>query len=71
MVFRTTVTGDGYPQLGDAARIAGFEPGALVDVIVTRSGSLILARDTDPRAIEAAFRPLPSTTGRPAALGAK
>lgn len=57
-MFRTAVRSDGALVLGDDARRLGFEPGALVDVIVTRAGSLILALN-DETAIEAPYKALP------------
>jgi hypothetical protein len=60
MTFRATVNLNGQLQLGEAAYHAGFTPGEVVEVILTRSGSLILALDTTPTAIEAPYRSLPS-----------
>jgi hypothetical protein len=44
-MHRTVVLSDGSIELGDQARLAGYTPGAVVDVIVTCAGSLILALD--------------------------
>lgn len=49
---RTAIAADGSLQLGEAARCIGFAPGAVVDVIVTRSGSLILALADDAQVLD-------------------
>lgn len=52
---------DGTLKLGRAAEQAGFTPGTLVQVILTRAGSLILAIDHETTAIDvlpAFVRPL-------------
>ena len=54
-MLRTAVRADGCLPLGEAASRLGFVPGALVDVIVTSAGTLILAINTDPP-IEVPFR---------------
>lgn len=67
MTFKAAVNSVGQLQLGEAAHRAGFTPGQVVEVILARSGSLILALDTAPTAIEAPYRSLPSwlvLTGR-------
>lgn len=56
-MFRAVVRQDGSLQLGEEARRQGYGPGAVVDVIVTRAGSLILALDQSP-ALDAASLPL-------------
>lgn len=56
---RTAIAPDGSLQLGEAARCLGFAPGAVVDVIVTRAGSLILALADDAEAIELPATRLP------------
>lgn len=65
MVYRTAVRADGCLPLGDAARHLGFAPGALVDVIVTASGSLILRIDDTP-ALDVPFKPLTGGAARKA-----
>ncbi len=56
-MHRTAVRADGTLPLGpDAARL-GFVPGALVDVIVTSAGSLILALSDEP-AVDVPYRRL-------------
>lgn len=56
-MHRTAVRADGTLPLGDDARRLGFAPGALVDVIVTSAGSLILAINQDAP-LEVPFRRL-------------
>lgn len=47
-MLKTAVRSDGTLPLGDAAARLGFVPGALVDVIVTSAGTLILRIDDEP-----------------------
>lgn len=68
MTFRTTVQSQGTINLGPSAWAAGFEPGAVVEVIVTRAGSLIVAIDTSPPPMDVSFKPL---TGGRAQLAAR
>lgn len=63
MTFKATVSVDGHLLLGDAATQAGFAPGRVVEVIVTRSGSLILALDNAP-ALDVSFKPISRRSGR-------
>lgn len=42
-MYRTVVSENGSLYLGAAARSAGFRPGLVVDVVVTSTGSLIIA----------------------------
>lgn len=69
MVYRTAMRSDGCLPLGDAAARLGFRPGALVDVIVTCTGSLILALNTDAPTYDAAFLRLSGKPGRKAIEG--
>lgn len=55
-----TVDEAGRLDLGDVARQLGYRPGALVQVIRTSAGTLILAIDDTPVLIEATGRMLPS-----------
>ena len=55
---KSVVQPDGAIQLGEDAIRAGFRPGSLVDVILTRAGSVILALDTSPPPIDAEFKAL-------------
>lgn len=59
---RTAVRSDGCVSLGEDAARLGFVPGALVDVIVTRAGSLILAL-SDELPVEVPFRRLDGKRG--------
>lgn len=63
MTFRASVNERGQVQLGDAAARAGFAPGVMVDVILTCSGSLIIAIDQSPPPMDATFRPLTGRAG--------
>lgn len=56
MTFKTTVTSTGWLEIGEAAQRAGFKPGQLVEVIVTRTGSLIVATDDTPITTTAPYR---------------
>ena len=49
----------GALMLGSDAERLGFRPGAVVQIIVTSAGSLILALDQSPPALDVAFRALP------------
>lgn len=42
------VRADGTIQLGEHARLAGYRPGAAVQVLVTSAGSVILSLDDTP-----------------------
>jgi hypothetical protein len=66
MPYRTAVRSDGCIPLGDAAARLGFRPGVLVDVIVTRAGSLILAINEDVPTYDATWKPLVGTAARKA-----
>lgn len=68
-VILTAVRADGTVPLGEDAARLGFRPGALVQVIVTRAGSLILALDDEPATVEAPCRPLPRRAREPLAIG--
>lgn len=47
-MISVVVRADGSVQLGDAAQALGYRPGAVVQIIVTGAGSLILAIDDRP-----------------------
>lgn len=55
---RTVVDPDGRLALGDLAERLGFVPGALVEIIVTSAGSLLVCLDRSPPALDVDFRPL-------------
>lgn len=57
-MHRAIVRQDGSIHLGALALSKGYAPGTVVEVILARSGSLIIAIDTSPPPIDAAFRPL-------------
>jgi hypothetical protein len=58
-MHKTTVRSDGSVILGGEARLkAGFQPGAVVEVILTRAGSLIVALDDSPPPFDVPFTPL-------------
>lgn len=61
MTYKATIRPDGSLKLGPEAYAAGFTPGTVVEVIVTRAGSLIVAIDDAPPAVDLAFKLL---TGR-------
>lgn len=63
---RATIDATGRLDLGDAARCIGFAPGAVVDVIVTRAGSLILALSDDAVVIDLDPSRLPAGPARAA-----
>lgn len=65
-MFRTYIRPDGTLPIGEAARCLGFAPGAVVDVIVTRAGSLILALADDAEAVELDVMKLPPGRARQA-----
>ena len=69
MTFIATVNADGQIQLGEAAHRAGFGPGRLVEVIVTKAGSLIVAIDPSPPTVDVPFKPLPGRPARRALIG--
>lgn len=55
----TTVRSDGSVILGGEAHLhAGFQPGTVVQVILTRAGSLIIALDDSPPPLDVRFTPL-------------
>lgn len=56
-MFLTAVRADGCVSLGEEAARLGFVPGAPVDVIVTKAGTLILRIDDTPE-LDVAFTPL-------------
>lgn len=59
-MFRSTVTPDGSLQLGAAAELAGYQPGQLVNVLVTRAGSLIVSFADDSDTIDLSpVKPIP------------
>lgn len=70
-MYRTTVRPDGSVQLGEAARAAGYAAGQTIDVILTRSGSLILALADDSEAIEIDVTRLPPGRARAALVEGK
>lgn len=57
-MLTTSVRPDGSIVLGDAAIVAGYVPGRLVNVIMSSSGALIIALDESPPALDVDFRPL-------------
>jgi hypothetical protein len=64
VTFKTRVSSSGEIQLGGDARLrAGFAAGTLVEVIVTSSGSLIIAIDQSPPPLDARFRPVTGRAG--------
>ncbi len=66
---RTVISPEWAAQLGHDAQHAGYVPGAVVDVILTRAGSIILALADDHDAIDVASRCLPAGTARRAITG--
>lgn len=66
---RAHIDADGRLDLGDQARRAGYQPGAVVDVILTRAGSIILALADDHDTIDIASRRLPAGMARRAITG--
>lgn len=62
---RTVLTAEMAAQLGHDAQHAGYVPGAVVDVILTRAGSIILALADDHDAVDVDIR-LPSGPARAA-----
>ncbi len=62
---RTVISPEWAAQLGHDAQHAGFLPGAVVDVILTRAGSIILALADDHDAVDVDIR-LPDGTARAA-----
>lgn len=70
-MHRTTIRRDGTLNLGIAAELAGYQPGQTVDVILTRSGSLILALADDSEAIELDATRLPAGRARAALVEGK
>lgn len=61
-----TVRDGGWLQLGERAEHLGFKPGAAVQIIVSSSGSLILALDDSPP-LEVPFRALEGGAAQAAA----
>ena len=60
-MFLAEIGPDGSLQLGEDARRAGYRPGTLVQVIITRAaGTLILALHDEPVMIDAPARRLPA-----------
>jgi hypothetical protein len=57
MMHYAVVDSGGRIQLGEQARRLGFHAGAVVQVIVTRAGSLILTVGDAPT-VDASFKPL-------------
>ncbi len=45
---RAHIDADGRLDLGDQARRAGYQPGAVVDVLLTRAGQLIITVTDEP-----------------------
>jgi hypothetical protein len=70
-VIVAQVRSDGTIQLGEAAQRAGFRPGVLVEIILTSSGSLILALDDSPPPIDVSFKPLVGGAAQLAARNAR
>lgn len=58
MTFKAIVRQDGSLQLGAHAAAKGYAPGTVVEIIVASSGSLIVAIDQSPPAVDVSFRPL-------------
>lgn len=69
-MIKAHVRPDGSLPLGEAAERIGFRPGTVVEVIVTRAGSLILAIDDSPPPVDVPFKPLPGRRGQLAARNA-
>lgn len=62
---RAVIDDDGVLDLGDDARRAGYTPGQLVDVLVTRAGTLIISlADADHEVIDLAASRLPAGKAR-------
>lgn len=72
MTFKSTIRSDGSLILGGEARLrAGFQPGAVVEVIITSAGSLILAIDQSPPPVDVSFKPLLGGAAQLAARNAR
>lgn len=56
MTYKSVARADGSLSLGPDAWAAGFKPGTVVEVIVTRAGSLILSIDDSPPPVDLAFK---------------
>lgn len=51
-MYSAFVRPDGTIQLGPEAKSAGYLPGTVVNILVTRAGSLILSPSDEPAMIE-------------------
>lgn len=63
---RTVISAEWAAQLGHDAQHAGYTAGAVVDVILTRAGSIILALADPDDCIEIDARRLPAGPARAA-----
>lgn len=63
---RTVLTPEWSAQLGHDAQHAGYVPGAVVDVILTRAGSIILALAEDITTVDVESVSLPDRPARAA-----
>ena len=71
MTRKTTVLPSGLVDLGDRARELGFVRGAVIEVIPTSAGSLLVVLDHSEPVYDASWKPLEGGAAQLAARNAR